>query len=63
MKVEYDPEAKALYIKILENVERGKTEELTEDVLIDKTKSQQICGIEVLNIDSFEVLKREGVKK
>lgn len=59
MKVEYDKETNALYIKIAD-IERGRDgscEELVEDVvIIDRNKEGIITGIEVLGVESIENL-------
>lgn len=57
IEIEYDRGAKAIYIK-LRNIPDGgvdHTEELVPDtVMIDKTKSGEIVGIEVVGIENLE---------
>jgi len=53
--IEYDKNAKAIYIKIIESSpeNHSHTEELIPDmVMIDKDKDGNITGIEVLGIES-----------
>jgi len=60
MKVEYDKEAKAMYIPLVDIPDGGvdHTEELVSDfVFIDKNEFGQIIGIEVLGVDAIEVTK------
>lgn len=61
MKVEYDKEAKAIYVTLMDIPNGGvaHTEELVPDtVMIDRTPSGDICGIEILGVDSVELLER-----
>ena len=47
MKIRYDPEADALYIKFREaNVDH--TTELDENTMVDYDKDDQVIGIEIL---------------
>lgn len=56
MKVIYYKKDKAIYIELRDIVagEIDYSEELTDDILIDKTKSGEIVGIACLNIESIE---------
>ncbi|KKK61060.1 hypothetical protein LCGC14_3018130 [marine sediment metagenome] len=60
MKVEYDKGAKAIYVELMGIPDGGvdRTEELVPDtVMIDRTSSGEVCGIEILGVDSIEVLE------
>jgi len=56
MKVTYDSEARALYIKIYrERGNDGYCEDLIPDeVVLDMNKYGQITGIEIMDVESFE---------
>ncbi len=55
MRVTYDLEAKAMYFKFTKRGQGGKTEELIPNVVIlDKTISGQIAGIEILGVESIK---------
>lgn len=60
MKVEYDEEAKALYIYIIDATIAHTEELVANEVMIDKTAFQQIVGIEILGVDKIEILKGKG---
>ncbi len=64
MIIEYDKEAKAIYVKLADIPSRfgvvDHTEELVaETVFIDRTKIGEIYGIEILGVDSIEYLGKE----
>ena len=55
MKVTYDREAQGMYFRFGERGDDGSTEELVPNwVFIDKTKTGEISGIEILNVESIE---------
>lgn len=57
MKVEYDKEAEAIYVKLMDIPNGGvdHTEELVPDtIMVDRTKLGAICGIEILGVDKIE---------
>lgn len=63
MKVTYDRKAKAMYFKFLKKGIDGTTEELIKDeVIIDKTKTGQIAGIEILGVDNIEDITKTNKK-
>jgi len=62
LRISYDPEADALYIKLKDD-KVLKSEEAKEGVIVDLNKQGEIIGIEILNfsksgIDLNEVIKR-----
>ena len=48
MKVAYDRDADALYIKLLEGQHQCRVVRLTEDVALDFTTGERLVGIEIL---------------
>lgn len=58
MKIEYDPKAKAAYIKLTDvPLSFGivdHTQELTDNVLIDWMKDGTIYGIDITEVDKVE---------
>lgn len=60
MRIEYDKEADAAYIYIVESIEDGealKTIELNENIILDFDKDGKLLGIEIL--DASKVLSKE----
>lgn len=60
MKIEYDKDANAAYIYIVENIavdEAVKTIELNDNIILDFDKNGKLLGIEVLN--ASKVLNKE----
>lgn len=57
MEVVYDKTAQAVYIKFrdVSDGEIDHSEELSDTILLDKTKSGEIVGIDILEIDSIEL--------
>lgn len=53
MKISYDREADALYIRLRERVDQVRVARLSEDVACDLDASDQIVGIEILNASAF----------
>lgn len=61
MKVTYDRKAKAMYFELMERGPDGITEELVPDeVIIDKTISGQIAGVEILGVEGIEDITHPG---
>lgn len=60
MKIEYDPEANALYITLRE-ARIAETAEVTESLSVDLGEDGRPVGIEVL--DARELLGSEGLGK
>jgi uncharacterized protein YuzE len=54
MKISYDPEVDALYIRFLEGNRECRTVRLNEEVALNIGEGEQLVGIEVL--DAKEVL-------
>jgi YD repeat-containing protein len=49
MKIDYDPEVDALYIRFAEGPAEVTTQRLTEEVAIDYDADGRIVGIEILD--------------
>lgn len=49
MKLTYDPEANAAYIRLRDRVGDVETLEITSDFLVDVDSTGNVCGIELLN--------------
>lgn len=47
MKITYDPEVDALYLRLL-NEETAESDEIHSNVIVDYTPDQRIRGIEIL---------------
>lgn len=56
MRVTYDAEAQAIYIKFFDG-DHGKCEELIDGITLDKTPLGQIYGMEILGIDRIEFIE------
>jgi uncharacterized protein YuzE len=54
MKITYDPEIDALYIRLLESVYECRTVRLSEDIALNIGPNETLVGIEIL--DAKEVL-------
>ena len=52
MKIEYDPEARALYIQVKEG-EIADTVEIGDNVYADVDEQEETIGVEFLNADKF----------
>ena len=48
MKMRYDSEVDALYIRILDE-KAFESEEVSEGIVVDYTKDNKVIGVEVLN--------------
>ena len=48
MKISYDPEADALYIRLIEGRQECRTLRLNEDVALDIGPGEVLVGIEIL---------------
>ena len=48
MKITYDKEVDALYIRLLEGEHQCRVVRLTDDIALDFTAGEQLVGIEVL---------------
>ncbi|MFC2131662.1 DUF2283 domain-containing protein [Bacteroidota bacterium] len=49
MKISYDPEADALYIEIIQDVDQVRNIRLSDDVTFDMGVGEKLVGIEILN--------------
>ena len=54
MRISYDKEIDALYIKLIEGDHQCRTVRLTEEIALDFGKGESLVGIEIL--DAKEVL-------
>ncbi|MDE2815861.1 MAG: DUF2283 domain-containing protein [Chloroflexota bacterium] len=54
MKISYDPDADALYIRLIEGKQECRTLRLNEEVALDVGPGEVLVGIEIL--DASEVL-------
>ncbi len=54
MRISYDPETDALYIRLLEGEHQCRTLRLTEEVALNIGEGETLVGIEIL--DASEVL-------
>ena len=57
MKITYDPQADAVYIRLKEGVHQCRTIRLSEDVAIDLTDGEAVVGIEIINASSHGLSK------
>ena len=49
MKIRYDPEADALYIRLIEGKQECRTLRLNEEVALDVGPGEALVGIEILD--------------
>lgn len=49
MKISYDPEADAMYIELVQDIEQVRTVHLSESVALDFGKGEVLVGIEILD--------------
>ncbi len=61
MKITYDPEVDALYIRFLDDPSEVTTQRLSDDIAVDYAPNGEIAGIEVL--DASEHVFRPGDEK
>lgn len=59
MKISYDPEADALYIRLIEGKQECRTLRLNEEVALDVGPGEVLVGIEIL--DGSQVLGNDHV--
>ena len=53
MRITYDPEVDALYIRFTDESVEATTQRLTEDVAINYSPSGQVVGIEILDAAQY----------
>ena len=53
MKLTYDPQADALYIRVLKGEHQCRVVRVTEDVALDFAEGEQLVGIEILDASRF----------
>lgn len=61
MKISYDIEVDALYIKLIEGIHQCRTLRLTDDIALNIGENEILVGIEVLN--AKQVLNSGNVPK
>ncbi|PKL84596.1 MAG: hypothetical protein CVV22_12190 [Ignavibacteriae bacterium HGW-Ignavibacteriae-1] len=59
MKISYDKEVDAVYIKLIEGEQQCRTLRLNDDIALNIGKGEKLIGIEIL--DASEVLANGGV--
>ncbi len=59
MKITYDKEVDAVYIKLIEGEHQCRTLRLNDDIALNIGKGEKLIGIEIL--DAREVLANGGV--
>ena len=59
MKISYDKEADALYIRLLEGEYECRVVRLTDDITLDFASGEKLVGIEVL--EASRLFKEPGV--
>jgi uncharacterized protein YuzE len=59
MKISYDPETDALYIRLLEGQHECRTLRLNEEVALNIGPGESLVGIEIL--DTQQVFGEEGI--
>ncbi len=59
MKISYDKEVDAVYIKLIEGEEQCRTLRLNDDIALNIGKGEKLIGIEIL--DAILVLANGGV--
>jgi len=62
MRIQYDPEVDALYIRLVEVPGQVTTQRLTEDVAVDYGAGGAVVGIEVLDASSNVFCTGDGRK-
>ena len=50
MKISYDPQADAMYIKLIEGEHQVRTVNLSDDIALDFGKGETLVGIEILDV-------------
>jgi len=53
MKVSYDPQVDALYIRFLDEAFQVTTQRLTEDVAVNYAPDGRVVGIEILDASEY----------
>ena len=58
MKITYDPKVDAMYIKLNEKASYHRTKKVTDDVLVDYSKTGGVIGVEILDASKNAVLPK-----
>lgn len=61
MKISYDKEIDAVYIKLIESDEQCRTLRLNDEIALNIGKGEKLIGIEIL--DASEVLANGGMPR
>jgi len=61
MRITYDPQVDALYIRFIDEAVQVTTQRLSEDVAVNYAPDGRIVGIEIL--DATEYVFRAGVER
>ncbi len=61
MKISYDPEIDALYIRLVEGPHECRTVRLNEDIALNIGEDERLIGIEVL--DASSVIGKHDMEK
>ncbi len=61
MRINYDPETDAMYIRLIEGKFECRTLRLSEEIALTIGHGEKIVGIEIL--DAKEILGEEGMPK
>ena len=61
MRITYDPQVDALYIRLTDETAQLTTQRLTEDVAVNYAPDGRIVGIEIL--DASEYVFRPGLER
>ncbi|MGQ9684357.1 MAG: DUF2283 domain-containing protein [Anaerolineae bacterium] len=53
MRITYDPDVDALYIRLIDEAVQATTERLSDDIAVDYAPDGRIAGIEVLDASRY----------
>jgi uncharacterized protein YuzE len=59
MQITYGPDADALYIELISDVEQVRTVQLSESIALDFGKGEVLAGIEIL--DAKEIIVKDEI--
>ena len=60
MKIDYDPEVDALYIRLLDGVHQCRNVRLSDEVTLNIGDNEVLVGIEILDAKEF-LLQKESI--
>ena len=63
MKITYDKQVDAMYIRLNDKATYKKSKKITDDVLVDYAENGQVIGVEILEAskNSFAPLKKSSI--